>query len=151
MHELTCFNAHVLNNNSWQINSEYMAQHQNLRSNALCNLGQSYWENCILGEHFSKHCRCTNSFLPPPSTCNVVLSWRESLIPESLWEATLTWGVAYPMQWTWGVVHWSSGSVNHSIEMNSTRWLNSITFDHQVVWILYASSKNWKLNLQCTR
>ena len=34
--------------------------------------------------------------------------------------------VAYPVQRTQGVVHWRSGGVNHSIEFNSTSWLNSI-------------------------
>ena len=31
-------------------------------------------------------------------------------------------GVAYPVQQTWGVFHWCSGSVNHSIEINSTSY-----------------------------
>ena len=34
--------------------------------------------------------------------------------------------VAYPVQRTRDVVHWRSGSVNHSIEFNNTSWLNSI-------------------------
>ena len=34
--------------------------------------------------------------------------------------------VAYPVQRTRDVVHWRSGSVNHSIKFNSTSWLNSI-------------------------
>ena len=29
------------------------------------NLGQNCWENCILGQHFSKHCSCTGSSLSP--------------------------------------------------------------------------------------
>ena len=34
--------------------------------------------------------------------------------------------VAYPVRRTRDVVHWRSGGVNHSIEFNSTSWLNSI-------------------------
>ena len=29
------------------------------------NLGQNCWENCVLGEHFSKHRSCTGSSLSP--------------------------------------------------------------------------------------
>ena len=34
--------------------------------------------------------------------------------------------VAYLMQWTRGVVHWSSGSVNHSVGIDNTSWFNNI-------------------------
>ena len=49
-----------------------------------------------------------------------------------IWECFLKYllefsiSVAYPVQRTRDVVHWRSGSVNHSIKFNSTSWLNSI-------------------------
>ena len=57
------------------------------------NLEQNCWENCILGQHFSKHRSCTSSSLSPES--NVVVYSKESLIPGRLWEATLNWGKGF--------------------------------------------------------
>ena len=56
--------------------------------------------------------------------------------------------VAYPVQRTRGVVHWRSGGVNHSIEFNSTSWLNSIWYDHQLIWIIV--HMRWKLKGEIT-